>query len=283
MATVLTVAVAMSARPAMAQSRLEWDPEWRRVGTPEYVATGAFFGGFAAIRFGVSPADVALWTSPLPLDREIRSGLVATTRSGRRTTGLISDSIAIASVAQPMLIDGLLVAAVVRRSSNVAWQMEVINTEAYAFSLFLNMAAKRFFARQRPYGIMCKADPEYTDCEDLDRYRSFYSGHASLTATSAGLTCAHHTHLPLYGGGVADPLACGVAVVGTLATGALRITSDKHWASDVLVGHVMGFVAGYVLPSLIYYGGFRARPSDQTGSPDGEPMMPTQLRFGGEF
>jgi len=38
-----------------------------------------------------------------------------------------------------------------------------------------------------------------------ETYQSFYSGHAAATATMAGLTCVHHQHLPLYGGGSDGP------------------------------------------------------------------------------
>jgi hypothetical protein len=59
---------------------------------------------------------------------------------------------------------------------------------------------KRLVARERPFGAAC-AGSEYTEgCEDLDRFRSYYSGHAAITATGAGLVCAHHTRVPLYGG-----------------------------------------------------------------------------------
>src|SRR5207253_5621614 len=51
----------------------------------------------------------------------------------------------------------------------------------------------------------------------------FYSGHAAATATSAGLTCAHHQHLPLYGGGLADLVPCLVMSGVSIVTGISRI------------------------------------------------------------
>jgi hypothetical protein len=51
-----------------------------------------------------------------------------------------------------------------------------------------------------------------------------------------------------------------------IATGALRIASDNHWATDVLVGHVSGYLAGYLLPTLLYYRKPRAAPIEETGS-----------------
>jgi membrane-associated phospholipid phosphatase len=145
--------------------------------------------------------------------------------------------------------------------------------------LFLNTAAKRFFARERPFGSACAKDPEYTDsCEELDRFRSYYSGHAAITATGAGLTCSHHTHLPLYGGGVADLAGCLVAVTGTLTTGVLRIAADRHWATDVMTGHIIGFGVGYLLPTLLYYKSFEATPDEST-----QALAQPQLRYSGTF
>jgi hypothetical protein len=34
------------------------------------------------------------------------------------------------------------------------------------------------------------------------KFQSFISGHTLMAFTGAGLICAHHSHLPLYGGGV---------------------------------------------------------------------------------
>src|SRR5690606_36190453 len=101
-------------------------------------------------------------------------------------------------------------------------------------------------------------------------------------ATGAGLACAHHTHLPLYGGGIADLRACLGAVTLTLTTGALRIASDKHWATDVLTGHLIGFSVGYVLPSLLYYRAFSATPEEENAQPLSQPLRP-QLMYSGEF
>jgi membrane-associated phospholipid phosphatase len=88
----------------------------------------------------------------------------------------------------------------------------------------------------------------------------FYSGHAAATATMAGLTCAHHQHLPLYGGGFADLAPCLAMIGVSLGAGATRIMADRHWASDVLTGWTVGALSGYVLPSALHYGFGGGRP-----------------------
>jgi len=70
----------------------------------------------------------------------------------------------------------------------------------------------------------------------------------------AGLTCVHHQHLALYGGGFADALPCAFMITASLVDGVGRIVADKHYASDVVLGWGVGAFSGYVLPSALHYG-----------------------------
>ena len=109
----------------------------------------------------------------------------------------------------------------------------------------------------RPYALGCAEDPEYRKrCDRPDRNRSFFSGHTVLAFTGAGLACAHHMKLRPYGG-AGDGIACGTAMALATATGTLRIGSDRHYVSDVVVGAVWGMAAGYLLPVALHY---RSRP-----------------------
>ena len=276
------LALGLWASSAEAQSgrRLSWDPNWRRVGAPEYTITGALFVGAAAFELWIPPRETALWTQRTWFDRGARRAVVAESRHGRQFSGTVSDSLALASIAQPVIVDALFVAAIADQNTDVAWQLEVISLQSYGISLFANTLAKRVFARERPYGVMCMADPDYTSCDNLDRFRSFYSGHSAITATSAGLVCAHHTHLPLYGNRLADGAACAGATLGMFLTGFLRMRADKHWATDVMVGHALGFATGFLLPSLVYYKGFNRRAEN---APATAAAPVTQLSVGGDF
>jgi membrane-associated phospholipid phosphatase len=176
----------------------------------------------------------------------------------------LSDAIFIIETLHPTVIDPLIVAWWQRQSPEVAWQMFVINAQAYALTLLVNDVTKRLTARARPWvGVDdCEQNPSGSTCGTGGAYRAFYSGHAAITATGAGLICAHHTQLSLYQNEVLDTGTCVLAVLGTAATGALRVASDNHWASDVLVGHLLGYVSGYLLPTLLYYKEFRTTPHD---------------------
>jgi membrane-associated phospholipid phosphatase len=228
---------------------LHWHAHWNRVGVPEYVLAPVLSALGAALTFWVQPASDANWTGPALFDAPARDALTIT-----------SDALLWGSVAHTMIVDPLVVAWAARGSSEVAWQMTVINAQAYALTLSINALTKRLVERERPWGDVCTADPDSARCERRGRYESFYSGHAALTATSAGLTCAHHTQLKLYGNELADSLTCVGALAFTAATGALRVSSDNHWATDVLVGHVVGYATGYFIPTLRFYKEFRVKP-----------------------
>jgi membrane-associated phospholipid phosphatase len=262
-------------RAAKAQDRrLEWRPEWRRVGPVEYATTTGFTLGAIAMEYLVPRPSAALWTRPIWFDAWVRDQVVIESPTGRRVAARVSDGVALASMLHPLLVDSVLVAGFQDRSADVGFQMGMISVQSYSVTLLANGVAKTVLARERPYGAMCTKDSNYTEgCPGLDRFRSYYSGHSALTATSAGLVCAHHTHLPLYGGGVWDVTACAGAVAGTLATGTLRISSDRHWATDVLTGHLLGFASGYLLPTLVYYKSFRAEPKDSAQSGLARPQL----------
>jgi hypothetical protein len=136
-----------------------------------------------------------------------------------------------------------------------AHQMFVIGLGSHSASLALTATVKRLASRERPLSRGCRKDASYADeCGTDAEHRSFFSNHSASTATSAGLICAHHTHLPLYGGGTADAAACIVACSVAAATGVLRVASDQHWLSDVLFAQAIGATLGFILPTVIYYG-----------------------------
>lgn len=246
---------------AAAEQRLTWQDDWQRVGATEYAITGALGVGILTVMLWIPPAEEPSWKSPRLMDWSARDWLRIKTRSGREVAGTLSDTLVALSVFQPMVVDSLIVAGIADQNADVMHQTEVINLQAYAMTQFVNVTAKRVFARERPYVSACQTDPKSSDgCDDVDRYRSYYSGHSAISATSAGLVCAHHTHLKLYGGSPQDGIACGVAAGVTLVTGALRIAADRHWATDVITGYILGFAAGYLVPTLVYYGSFRREP-----------------------
>ncbi|MBN1612488.1 MAG: phosphatase PAP2 family protein [Polyangiaceae bacterium] len=251
---------------------LHWHDPWRHVGLPEYIVTPVLFATAGAFGLGVVPeAKRAAWVGPILFDTPVREALEARSRSGRKLANALSNVLLFGSLAQPIVLDNLLVTLALRQAPDVAWQMFVINSEAYALALSLNAVTQRLAARERPYGQRCVNDGGEFPCDSPDRFRSFYSGHSATTATAAGLVCAHHTQLDLYADPYADSAACAGSVALALTTGMLRIAAEKHWASDVITGGLVGFASGYALPVLVYYRQFGTRAERHT--PGSEPRV----------
>ena len=250
------------------RSGLHWHGHWGTVGVREYVTVGALAVGALGLQLFAPRPSEPRWEGPILLDEPLRDALRLGSSSSRGTAATLSDVLFVWEVLHPSLIDPLLVAWWQRESPFVAWQMLVIDAQAYGLTLLLNDLAKNVFARARPSltGADCELDPVAAACAG-GRNLSFYSGHAAVTATGAGLLCAHHTQLRLYQNDYLDTGTCALAVLGTALTGAMRIAADKHWASDVVVGHLMGYASGYLLPTLLYYREFRATPHDHPEGP----------------
>ncbi len=272
-ALISLLVVIAAATPAIAQEdpaeepkRLRWKEDWRRVGVLEYATTLTFATGGLVLQ-QLDRADDPRWSNPVLFDDWMRDGLRASSPGARRRASKWSDILIVVGAAQPVVIDPLFVVLIGDSNLDVAWQMTVLNAQAHAISNFVTHATKRLADRARPYVQTCDGPDPHSSCGSDADYEAFFSGHASTAATSAGLTCAHHTNLPLYGGGFADTAACfaGIGIATTVS--ALRITADKHWATDVLTGNVVGYLAGYLLPTLGYYHDIRLAPeSDPAGA-----------------
>lgn len=262
------LAVAGLTLPAQAQDATSttttdtaWQAHWRRSAWPDYALTGVGFAVGATLEL-IEPASEPHWRGPILFDRAMRNTMVAGSSSGRNRAALISDLALWGSIGH-VVLDATLVSMVAHRSPELGYEMLWMDAEAYAMTMLLNSVAKRLAARERPDTEACQQSSDYDRrCSSAGKYESFYSGHAALSATSAGLLCAHHQHLDLYGGAW-DGLACASAIAVTSVTGGLRIVADRHWGSDVLVGHVIGFATGYFLPTLLHY---RPTPPPPTSS-----------------
>lgn len=239
---------------ASADPEVEWKPSWRRVGATEYVVTGALLSEYVIIRFLVPPSGGAAWSSTLPMDAPARDTLRLTTRGARRTADIVSSGLDYGLLAHSLVVDPWIVAGAVHEDGDVGFQLFIIGLGSHSASLALTATVKRLARRQRPFSLSCRREANYArECGTEDEYRSFFSNHSASTATSAGLICAHHTALPLYGGGIADAAACVVACSIAVTTGVLRVASDQHWLSDVLTAQAIGATLGFVLPTVIYY------------------------------
>jgi membrane-associated phospholipid phosphatase len=237
----------------------------------------------ATIAFDLmTPAEQPNWRGGILFDNWVRDNLRSGNRETQERAANISDYIYKGSLVVPSAIDIGVVTLGIHGRPDVAWQLLLINLQSFAIAGALSVGAEHLVARARPYTADCGADGRTRDkngqplanaCGGSQDNLDFFSGHTAAASTMAGLTCVHHQHLPLYGGGVADLAPCIGMIAASIADGLGRIVADRHYASDVTLGWGVGAFAGYVVPSLLHYGFTSARPV-QAPNATGLRMLP---------
>jgi membrane-associated phospholipid phosphatase len=119
----------------------------------------------------------------------------------------------------------------------------LIVAESAVITMNVAQGAKFSFARERP-DVHARSAAEREAHASSGDNLSFFSGHASLAfslATSAGTVASMRKHR-------LAPLMW-IAGLGFATTGAyLRIAADRHYATDVLTGSVVGSAIGFSVP-----------------------------------
>ena len=279
-AATITVAHPAHADP----SKVEWSDAWPRVKFWEVAAALALTVGDTEFENHVPLPSNATWTKPILFDSWARGVFRGRTAAIQSFASTSTDIMYKGGALVPFLVDDYLGAAALHQKADVAWQLAVIDFQSFGVAGLVSLAAEHSVGRARPYTESCNANHQVLDaqghvlqtCGTGNDFRSFYSGHATATATTAGLVCVHHQHLPLFGGGFADLAPCLFMIGVSATTGVLRLVYDEHWASDVMVGWADGFLSGYVLPSLMHFGFGSGHPVGEirSGSLD---MVPTLL------
>jgi hypothetical protein len=197
------------------------------------------------------------WNEGILFDDASRDLLVADSLAGRDNAAQISDVMWHTTQYYPIIVDSLFVPLVTDKFNvEVALQMNAINWQVQGLAFFFVRLSHRTAGRGRPSLQECADDPTYDGACNADstgRTASFMGGHVAMAMSGAGLVCAHHQALPLYGGNIADGLVCGVALASALTTGTLRVVADRHWMTDIVVGAGIGGALGYGLPYLLHY------------------------------
>ena len=261
LAAVAAVALALlTPRVARADDHdgVEWNPAWPRVRSWEVVDAFALTVGDTLFETKVPLPNHASWRGGIGFDDWARTTFRGHSLSTQSAASTLSDMLYIGSSFFPLVVDDYIATLSVHQNADVALQMLVIDMQSLGVSGLISLAAEHGVGRARPYTESCN-DRDATGrllhtCGTGNDNRSFFSGHATATATIAGLTCVHHQHLPLYGGGAADLAPCLLMIGVAATTGVLRLVYDEHWASDVMIGWAVGALSGYVLPSVLHYG-----------------------------
>jgi len=190
------------------------------------------------------PIDQPRWQGPILFDDAVRDGLRASDAETRRTYKAVGDWTYRLGPLLP-LADVFLVAAIGRKDSKLALNLGAMLVEAYSYSGLLSEISTQLSARKRPYADCSEGG----ECDT----QSFFSGHSAIAATGAGLMCANHTRIALYGNPVLDIGSCVLMSVNAVVTATSRVVADRHYATDVIVGTGFGFAFGYAVPVLLHY------------------------------
>ncbi len=249
-------------RANAAHPRLRWHPTWPRYRFDELVLTLGM-GLIIGLAEFLPTRSEANWAGVTRFDTTVQDALGLDDPEERELAERFSDVFVSALIIWPTLIDSILYAGAGENAWDVAWQLSLISLEAFAINHALNITIKLLSRRSRPINVYCSERPEYAAadpaCADPPPAESFWSGHVSNAFTGAALVCLHHDMLDLYGHDAADGTACGGALALAVTTALLRVMSDRHWLTDVLVGSALGSLVGALVPWLLHYRG-GARP-----------------------
>ena len=270
--------------------RVEWSKDWPRVRLAEVVdVVGLTLASYAIDAFWTPPHE-AHWSGPILFDNWVRDELRGRSLATQQFASDLSDDLYKGATLAPYLIDVYFVALGVHENADVALQMFLINVQSLGLSGVGTLAAEHAVGRARPYVQDCDAQGNvhdskgnllYNHCDGVGDFQSFYSGHIAAVGTMAGLTCVHHQHLPLYGGGIADLAPCLLMISAALTTGVARMVADRHWASDVITGGIVAFGSGYLLPSALHYGFNGGKPIGEVQTKSFSFVPVPQLYAGG--
>jgi len=249
----LALSLAWAPRAQAQDASFGWDPRWPKFQPSEYVLTGIAGVSSLLLYYGVHDAPTPRWGGGILFDDYFRDALRVHPPAQRDTARSISNWTVASTLTWVIAVDSLVV-PLSRGSAELSGQMLLMDAEALAFSALLNTVLFKAIARARPTYTECQQDPKYDPQCQLHPTGSFPSGHSNNAFTAAGLSCAHHLHVALYGDRVADVLACAGTLTLAAATGTLRVVGDRHYATDVLVGAALGFALGYGMPTLLHYG-----------------------------
>jgi hypothetical protein len=232
---------------------LRWRGEWSRF--DGWDAVFSALAGASALTTAIVRPIYPYRRGGILFDEAARNALRAPSYDSRGLARDASDVLLSLSLTAPFLVDSLSIAYWYRGSADVAAEMALIDSETFLATAAVQGLFNTFTARERPYGRTCGKDiPESSlDCDSNDRFRSFFSGHTAMSFASASLVCSHHLTLDLFDSRSADIGACVTGYVAAAATGTLRIVGDKHYASDVLTGAIVGASMGFAVPYFLHY------------------------------
>ncbi len=242
------------------KKKLHWDERRVRFTLPEYIATGVLGPLAVAEYFVVQPQVPPHWVGGILMDDAVRDGIRLRDPHALQVSWVAADTIGTMLVILNVALDSLII-PLARGSTDVAWQLLVMDAESYTLSSLIAITAYDTIGRARPPYQDCHANNGAVPSNECygSLTASFPSGHVALGFNAAGLSCAHHMFQGIYGNRTADAFACARDLTLATSEAVLRMMGDRHYLSDVFVGSLIGFASGFGLPTLLHYTNFKKK------------------------
>jgi membrane-associated phospholipid phosphatase len=241
------IARAQSAPPAEAAAPRSVTPELAYSLKVDAAITGAsvaYWIGTEAFKSHLAPSTCR-WCDPPGFDSSIRD---AFKWHDTETANVVSYIVPLG--VEPVLVFGLDALAAHRDQApaGTAWIDALLISEATAIAMVMNQTVKFIVGRERPFvHALPEADKAQT-AHPSDNNVSFYSGHSTFAfalATSAGTIASMRRYRMA-------PCIWATGLILGVATAYLRIAADRHYASDVTVGAILGAATGVAVPRLFH-------------------------------
>jgi len=211
------------------------------------IAAGALGAATLVVQFGVPNPSQPKWSS-IAFDDWVRGWLRISSESGRNAAAFTSDVFVYTLAAAPF-INAFFVAGWEHERMDVAWKLAALDAETLLTVTFVSLSLQKLTARERPFVKACQTDPTLSECSIGGKYASFPSAHTSVVFAAVALECFHHGFLDTSHSGWGAAV-CPVTIVVATGTAILRVASDRHWATDVITGALLGGALGYAIPAL---------------------------------
>jgi len=222
------------------------EPELRYSLTTDATITGvalAYWIGTEALKSHLAPSTCR-WCDPPGFDSSIRDAL-RWDNTGRADT--ISYVVPLA--VEPLVVIGLdVLSARHQAEPGAAWVDVLLISEATAIAMAMNQTVKFIVGRERPFVHALPEADKANTAHPSDNNLSFYSGHATFAfalAASGGTIASMRRYKTA-------PLIWGAGMALAVTTAYLRIAADRHYASDVTVGALLGAATGIAVPRLFH-------------------------------
>ena len=221
---------------------------WRRAGMADYIGSSIALAGTLYSESVYGNPVTARWTARNGFDEGVRDGLRLKSSSARDAANTASDVLMGVMISAPV-VDTFATLGIRDGNWDATWQTEIVNLESFAFTGLASSVMGNIIRRERPFVRNCGNG----NCAEEAPNRSMPSGHEAFAFTGAGLLCTHHAYQHLYADPDTERAACAISLGLAATTGVLRIMADRHYATDVAVGTLIGLFSGFELPRLLHY------------------------------